>query len=40
MTWLKMQNTRQAKRQKWLQDEHMHTFTYWLMEKVLEYLSY
>ena len=40
MAWLKMQNPRQAKRQKWLQDEHRRTFTYWLREKVVEYSSY
>ena len=31
MIWLKMQNPRQAKRQKWLQDEHRRTF-YLLVE--------
>ena len=40
MTWLKMQNPHQAKRQKWLQYEHRRTFTYWLREKVLEYFPY
>ncbi|RVW67500.1 hypothetical protein CK203_063103 [Vitis vinifera] len=34
MKWLKMKYPRQAKRQKWLQDEHMRTFTYWLRQKV------
>ena len=31
MAWLKMQNPHQAKRQKWLQDEHRRTFTYWVL---------
>ncbi|RVW70445.1 hypothetical protein CK203_058330 [Vitis vinifera] len=34
MKWLKMKYPRQVKRQKWLQDEHMRTFTYWLRQKV------
>ncbi|RVW77665.1 hypothetical protein CK203_053390 [Vitis vinifera] len=34
MKWLKMKYPHQAKRQKWLQDEHMRPFTYWLRQKV------
>ncbi|KAL6329406.1 hypothetical protein AAG906_017723 [Vitis piasezkii] len=30
MKWLKLNNPRQSKRQKWLQEEHMRTFTHWL----------
>ncbi|KAL6347740.1 hypothetical protein AAG906_026269 [Vitis piasezkii] len=37
MEWLKSKNPRQSKRQKWLQDEHLRTFTYWLRKKVLEW---
>ena len=37
MKWLKMKYPHQAKRQKWLQDEHMRTFTYWLRQKVIEW---
>ncbi|KAL6345336.1 hypothetical protein AAG906_015819 [Vitis piasezkii] len=37
MKWLKMKYPRQAKRQKWLQDEHMRTFTYWLRQKVIDH---
>ncbi|KAL6349375.1 hypothetical protein AAG906_034031 [Vitis piasezkii] len=33
MEWLKLKNPRQSKRQKWLQDEHLRTFTYWLRKK-------
>ncbi|KAL6349880.1 hypothetical protein AAG906_001767 [Vitis piasezkii] len=29
MKWLKLNNPRQSKRQKWLQEEHMRTFTHW-----------
>ena len=34
MKWLKLKNPRQAKKQKWLQEEHMRTFTHWLRKKV------
>eukprot|EP00261_Vitis_vinifera_P019765 XP_010650360.2 PREDICTED: uncharacterized protein LOC104879379 [Vitis vinifera] len=34
MKWLKLNNPRQSKRQKWLQEEHMRTFTHWLRKKV------
>ncbi|RVX18397.1 hypothetical protein CK203_006331 [Vitis vinifera] len=34
MEWLKLKNPRQSKRQKWLQDEHLRTFTYWLRKKI------
>ncbi|RVW62898.1 hypothetical protein CK203_059763 [Vitis vinifera] len=34
MKWLKLNNPRQSKRQKWLQEEHMRTFTHWLQKKV------
>ncbi|RVW79755.1 hypothetical protein CK203_058233 [Vitis vinifera] len=34
MEWLKLKNPRQSKRQKWLHDEHMRTFTYWFRKKV------
>ncbi|KAL6335840.1 hypothetical protein AAG906_040561 [Vitis piasezkii] len=33
MEWLKLKNPRQSKRQKWLQDEHLRTFTYWLRKR-------
>ncbi|RVW30064.1 hypothetical protein CK203_115143 [Vitis vinifera] len=33
MEWLKLKNPHQSKRQKWLQDEHLRTFTYWLRKK-------
>ncbi|RVW56551.1 hypothetical protein CK203_115016 [Vitis vinifera] len=34
MKWLKLKNPRQYKKQKWLQEEHMRTFTHWLRKKV------
>ena len=37
MEWLKSKNPCQSKRKKWLQDEHLRTFTYWLRKKVLEW---
>ncbi|KAL6326028.1 hypothetical protein AAG906_038520 [Vitis piasezkii] len=33
MKWLKLNNPRQSKRQKWLQEEHMRTFTHWLRKR-------
>ncbi|KAL6338660.1 hypothetical protein AAG906_021477 [Vitis piasezkii] len=36
MNWLKPQYPRQSKRQIWLQEEHMHCFTFWLKAKVEE----
>ncbi|RVW16664.1 hypothetical protein CK203_080919 [Vitis vinifera] len=36
MKWLKLNNPRQSKRQKWLQEEHMRTFTHWLRKKVFK----
>ncbi|KAL6319865.1 hypothetical protein AAG906_036935 [Vitis piasezkii] len=38
MKWLKMKYPCQAKRQNWLQDEHMRTFTYWLQQNVLKWI--
>ena len=38
MKWLRMKYSRQSKREKWVQNEHMRTFTYWLQEKVLKCL--
>ncbi|KAL6333211.1 hypothetical protein AAG906_028394 [Vitis piasezkii] len=34
MKWLKLNNPRQSKRQKWLQEENMRTFTHWLPKKL------
>ena len=38
MKWLKLNNPRQSKRQKWLQEKHMRTFTHWLRKKGIEFI--
>ena len=37
MKWLALKNPHQSKRQKWLQDEHVQTFTHWLRNKVMKW---